>query len=84
MREVDEAPMSCTTHSEMPAATIADAPVWAWGFVFVHSGLRRLVEIGALSPADAVRLRDDIEGSARQPGVRTVTPGVAEIIARKT
>jgi ubiquinone/menaquinone biosynthesis C-methylase UbiE len=57
--------------------------MWEWPTAFVYSGLERLVGIGTLSAAEGDRMREGFERAARHPGVRMVTPGVAEILAQK-
>jgi SAM-dependent methyltransferase len=57
--------------------------MWEWPSAFVYSGLERLVGIGTLPAAEAERMREGFERAARRPGVRMVTPAVAEILAQK-
>jgi SAM-dependent methyltransferase len=57
--------------------------MWEWPCAFVRGGLQRLVTIGDLSSGEGTRILEGFERAVRRPGVRMVTPAVAEILARK-
>lgn len=57
--------------------------MWAWPTSFLEVNIARLQEIGQLTEAEADAARADFVRIAALPGVRMVTPVVAEIIGRK-
>jgi len=54
---------------------------WEWPRSFVRSGLRRLIEIGEISPERGEVIGRSIAASERDPRARVITPAVLEIIA---
>ena len=58
-------------------------PMWQWPEAFVRVGLERLVTLGRLSPVRATAIAAAFNAAARQPAMRMVTPGVAEVIATR-
>ena len=54
---------------------------WEWPRAFERSGLRRLIELGEISPERGETIARSIEASERDPQARQVTPAVLEIIA---
>ena len=55
--------------------------VWQWPSSFVDSNLRRLAQLGQLTPERAAELSASFHAAARSPHVRMVTPALLEIIA---
>lgn len=55
---------------------------WSWPITFVATGTQRMVELGYLTSEEAAATRRDMD-TATRTGARMVTPGLAEIIARK-
>ncbi len=73
---------------EVEARPIVDAVppsnfVWQWPVSFVETGSARLVELGYLSEADALAVREEIDRAARDPNRLMITPTVLEIVARR-
>jgi SAM-dependent methyltransferase len=58
-------------------------PMWNWPTAFVETNIARLEELGVLNSQQAKKIRDDWQLACKTPGVRMVTPCVAEIVARK-
>jgi SAM-dependent methyltransferase len=54
-------------------------PLWAWPQSFVEVGLRRLVDLGRVSPSEADAVLADVTAAQTTPGARCVTPALAEI-----
>ena len=57
------------------------SPIWTWPKSFVEVGLRRLVDLGALSPARAEAMRGAFAAAEAEPHTLMITPGVLEVIA---
>jgi SAM-dependent methyltransferase len=55
--------------------------VWQWPKAFVHSGLRRLVELGHLTEDRSDAIAHAFAAAESAPGVLMVTPAVLEVIA---
>jgi SAM-dependent methyltransferase len=55
--------------------------VWQWPKVFVHVGVRRLVELGYLTTNRAQAIEKAFEASEADPHALMITPAVVEIIA---
>jgi hypothetical protein len=56
-------------------------PLWQWLRAFVDSGLRRLVELGAM-PDDAARQTwEEFLERETNPGTRMTTPLVVQVVA---
>ena len=60
----------------------AGSPYWEWLAAFVHSGVRRLVELNALDEEGARTITAEL-ARARSTGARMITPGLLEIIATR-
>ena len=58
-------------------------PMWQWPEAFVRVGLDRLVALGRLTSERAAAIGGAFDAAAQRPGVRIVTPVVAEVIAVK-
>jgi SAM-dependent methyltransferase len=58
--------------------------VWQWPKSFVDVGLRRLVDLGEMTPERADEVRNDFVACESAPHARMITPGVLEIIATKS
>ena len=58
--------------------------MWQWPRAFILGGPRRLQELGSMSDAEAVRLREAFLAAEARPGARMLTPTVVEITARRT
>ncbi len=56
-------------------------PLWQWPKSFIGSGLRRLVELGRLTPERAESISRAFAAAEASPGCLMVTPGVLEVIA---
>jgi SAM-dependent methyltransferase len=57
--------------------------MWQWPRAFILGGPRRFQELGAMSEAQTVRLREAFLEAEARPGARMLTPTVLEIIARR-
>lgn len=57
--------------------------IWQWPRAFVDVGVRRLVDLGELSEAQARAIRDAFAAGEAAPGTRLMTPTVIEIIAAR-
>jgi predicted nucleic acid-binding Zn ribbon protein len=55
--------------------------VWQWPKAFVQSGLRRLTDLGRISPARAGEIARAFEASEAAPQALMTTPALLEIIA---
>jgi SAM-dependent methyltransferase len=55
--------------------------VWQWPAAFIDVGLRRLVEIGRLTPERARQMGDAFAAHQKHPHGLMITPAVLEIIA---
>jgi SAM-dependent methyltransferase len=55
--------------------------VWQWPRAFVEVGLRRLVELGHLTPERAHAMGEAVTQAEAAPATRMITPAVLEIIA---
>lgn len=60
----------------------AGSPYWEWLAAFVHSGVRRLIELKMLDAAGARAITDEL-ADAYARGARMITPGLFEIIATR-
>jgi SAM-dependent methyltransferase len=58
--------------------------VWSWPESFVENNLKRMVEIGRMTPPAAETALSQFRAAAANPTTRMATPGVLEIVARKT
>jgi SAM-dependent methyltransferase len=58
--------------------------IWQWPSTFVEVGLARLVRLGHIPEDRAAAVRDIFRAAEQDPNSRLVTPGVLEIIARRT
>jgi SAM-dependent methyltransferase len=58
--------------------------MWQWPKTFIEVGLRRLVELGAITERYAGIVRNDFVACEAAPHTRMITPGVLEIIAVRT
>ncbi|MGH7149316.1 MAG: hypothetical protein ACREIU_01395, partial [Planctomycetota bacterium] len=56
-------------------------PLWQWPKTFVGSGLRRLVELGRLTPERAESIARAFAAAEATPDAFLVTPAVLEVIA---
>ena len=59
-----------------------DSQRWSWPISFVATATERMVELGYLTSEEAAATRRHMDFATRS-GARMVTPGLAEIIARK-
>jgi SAM-dependent methyltransferase len=55
-------------------------PMWAWPMSYVETGTERLAQLGVISSAEAQQIRLDFASATGNPGTRTVTPTVVQII----
>lgn len=55
--------------------------IWQWPKAFIEVGIKRLADLGKLTPARATAMRKDIDKSMNEPNTLMITPGVLEIIA---
>jgi SAM-dependent methyltransferase len=58
-------------------------PVWQWPASFVQVGLKRLVELGRLTPERSRALGEAFLAAERRPRTLMFTPAVLEIVARR-
>ena len=79
---LEELGTSITSITPMIAVADAGTPYWQWLAAFVHSGVRRLIELKALGEPDARAILDAL-ASAEERGARVITPGLLEIIATR-
>ena len=59
-------------------------PLWEWPKVFMDVGLRRLVELGQLTPERAAEMTRAFALREADPHTRMITPAVVEVIARRS
>jgi SAM-dependent methyltransferase len=57
--------------------------IWQWPKTFFHNGLRRLVEVGQLTPERAWLMSKAFAECETTPNAMMVTPGVVEIVATR-
>jgi SAM-dependent methyltransferase len=57
--------------------------MWRWPASFMDTGLRRLVELGAVTEERGRELARALHDIANDPKMRMITPGVLEVVARK-
>jgi SAM-dependent methyltransferase len=57
---------------------------WQWPTSFMQIGLSRLIELGAIERGREEEFRAALDGVANTPSMRMITPGLLEVIARKT
>jgi hypothetical protein len=57
--------------------------MWHWPTSFMDIGLRRLVDLGAITPERAPELERALREITTSKSTRMITPGVLEVIARK-
>jgi SAM-dependent methyltransferase len=57
--------------------------MWHWPASFMEIGLKRLVELGAVSHERAPDLQRSLDAIVASPNTRMITPGVLEVIGRK-
>jgi SAM-dependent methyltransferase len=57
---------------------------WRWPTSFMEIGLTRLVQLGAIEASREEEFRAALAAVAETPTMRMITPGVLEVIARKT
>lgn len=57
--------------------------IWRWPASFVHSGLKRLVELGDLSDAKGDAMWREFQAAEAKPETRMVTPALLEIVATR-
>jgi SAM-dependent methyltransferase len=55
--------------------------MWQWPATFIQSGTARMVELGQIDGAFAIRLRDELAAAEKEPGTVMLTPLVIEVIA---
>lgn len=58
--------------------------IWQWPAAFVESGLKRMVDLGKLTPGRARELGEAFAANAKAPHTLMITPAVVEIIALRT
>jgi SAM-dependent methyltransferase len=73
------------TRSLLPLVDVVPSSsfVWQWPASFLDVGLRRMVEIGRLTPERAREIGAAFETTAKHPQALMITPAVLEIIAVK-
>jgi SAM-dependent methyltransferase len=54
---------------------------WQWPKAFIDVGLRRLVDLGLMTPDRARAIAEDFAAREAQPGTLMITPAVLEIMA---
>jgi SAM-dependent methyltransferase len=57
--------------------------LWQWPRTFVHSGVRRLVNLGSISPEQGEKIMGAFAAAEKDPNTIMMTPAVMEIIATK-
>ena len=57
--------------------------MWQWPTSFMHVGLKRLVDLGAIDAAHAPALEREMTDITNSTDMRMITPGLLEVIARK-
>jgi hypothetical protein len=55
--------------------------VWQWSKAFLHTGLRRLVDLGRLTADRALAISPAFAASEAAPHTLMITPAVLEVIA---
>jgi ubiquinone/menaquinone biosynthesis C-methylase UbiE len=56
---------------------------WQWPASFMEIGLRRLIDLGAVTAERGAELERALYEVANGPNLRMITPGVLEVVARK-
>jgi hypothetical protein len=54
---------------------------WQWPKTFIHSGVRRFVNLGSIDPDRAEKILNAFAVAEKDPKTLMITPGVLEIIA---
>jgi ubiquinone/menaquinone biosynthesis C-methylase UbiE len=57
---------------------------WRWPTSFMEIGLSRLVQLGAIEKSREGEFREALDVVTNTPTMRMITPGVLEVVARKT
>ena len=57
---------------------------WQWPASFMDTGLTRLLDLGAIERNRETAFRQALDAVANTANMRMVTPGLLEVIARKT
>ena len=60
-----------------------DSYIWQWPKAFIDVGVQRMLDLGALTHAEAERARSAITDAEARSGSLMITPGVIEIIATR-
>jgi SAM-dependent methyltransferase len=60
-----------------------DSYTWGWPKTFIEVGLRRLVDLGRVTPDRAAEILRAFAASEAAPNAHMITPGVMEIIAER-
>lgn len=79
---LEELGMNVVTVSPTIEVAPAGSPYWEWLAAFVHSGVRRLVELELLDDSDAAAITHEL-ADAYARGARMITPGLFEVIATR-
>ena len=79
---LEELGMNIVTLSPTIEVAPAGSPYWEWLAAFVHSGVRRLIELKVLDASDAAAITDEL-ADAYARGARMITPGLFEVIAAR-
>jgi SAM-dependent methyltransferase len=79
---LEELGMNVVTLSPTIEVAPAGSPYWEWLAAFVHSGVRRLVELELLDDSDAAVMTHEL-ADAYARGARMITPGLFEVIATR-
>ena len=61
----------------------ADA-LWQWAATFIRTGRHRVVEHGFLSEAESEAVVEALVAAEAEPETLMVTPGVVQLVARRT
>jgi ubiquinone/menaquinone biosynthesis C-methylase UbiE len=57
---------------------------WQWPASFMDTGLTRLLDLGAIERSRETEFREALDAVANTASMRMVTPGLLEVIARRT
>ena len=57
---------------------------WQWPKAFVEVGVERMRELGSLTSDEADSVRRAVDEAGRDPHALMITPGVLEIVARRS
>ena len=79
---LEESGLNVVTLSPTIEVAPAGSPYWEWLAAFVHSGVRRLIELKVLDASDAAAITAEL-ADAYARGARMITPGLFGVIATR-